>query len=91
MMDLFSLEDEDYQGMFITQSSSNESNTSVNSGIISDSSDFLSPCVSLISQNTTPAPVYPDISDEDDFVIPSSQVQESANRYVHLCHTCQLT
>ena len=85
-MDLFSLEDEDYQGMFITQSSSNESNTSVNSGIISDASDFSSPCVSLVSQNTTSAPAYSDISDEGDLVIPSSQVPESNKRYVHLCH-----
>ena len=39
-------------------------------GLIDDPTDFSSPCKSLISSK---APVYLDISDDDEFIIPCSQ------------------
>ena len=68
-MDLFSLEDDDGNDLFITQSS-NSSNGNNSNSVIGDGSDFSSPCVSLVSKNA--APQYEDISD-DDFEIPCSQ------------------
>ena len=74
-MEVFSLEDEDYSGMFLTQSSHLD-NISDNSMILPDPMDFGSPCVSLISKTQ---PHYSDIS-EDEFVdIPCSQVAENSS------------
>ena len=74
-MDLFSLEeDDDYEGLFITQSSSN----SDNSGLLGNPEDFTSPCVSLEAQKGHGAQ-YSDISDYD-FDIPSSQISQDRNK-----------
>ena len=76
-MELFSLED-DYRDIFITQSDKvvndkvNESNESSGKSVIfGDPLDFSSPCVSLVS--STSDVHYSDISDDDNFDIPSSQ------------------
>ena len=77
MAEVFSLED-DYGDLFITQSDNNLNvDSSQNykneeeSGILSDPFDFSSPCVSMISKQKEPQ--YSDISDAEDFEIPSSQ------------------
>ena len=72
MDNVFSLED-DYGDMFITQSDRvlNQSD-SEKSEILKDPMDFSSPCVSLVSSQSSMH--YSDISDDDDiFEIPSSQ------------------
>ena len=74
MMDVYSLEKDDCNDLFITQSSGdNKINSSLS--VIGDGSDFSSPCVSLVKSSTgvCNVPQYEDISDED-FDIPSSQL-----------------
>ena len=73
-MDVFSLEDDDGNELFITQSS-NDDNATNGLSIIGDGNDFLSPCVSILdkSKGVSDQQHYEDISD-DDFEIPSSQV-----------------
>ena len=71
-MDTFSIEDDDGDSLFITQSS-DKSDKSDNVGILGDSSDFSSPCVSLISSGKVGDAQYSDIS-EDEFDIPCSQI-----------------
>ena len=57
-------------------------------GILPDPMDFSSPCVSLVSQPPPVATQYSDISDSEDFDIPSSQIIQEANRCVfYLCVT----
>ena len=69
---LFSLEDDDYNSLFITQSSNNdtvesmdvvcvEENNDENVQFGINSQDFMSLCVSLVTQK----PWYEDISDDD--------------------------
>ena len=70
-MDVFSLEDEEYSDLILTQSSS-ISKVSEKSVIMPDPMDFQSPCVSLISKNSME---YSDISDDDFERIPCSQVE----------------
>ena len=65
-MDVFSLEEDDGNELFLTQSSNSDKQVNPNFGILGDSSDFSSPCVSLVR------PVYEDIS-EDEFEFPSTQ------------------
>ena len=73
-MDTFSLEDEDCDELFITQSSSNGGDNSdtteimKSSPVLSDGNSFSEPLVSVLDTK------YSDISDED-FNIPSSQKQ----------------
>ena len=77
-MDNFSLEDNDSQSLFITQSS----NSDISNIITGDPSDFSSPCVSLLSQREGDDNAhYSDISD-DDFEIPSSQIPTNSSRSV---------
>ena len=82
-MEVFSLED-DYGDMFITQSGGintgddNSSNNSVQ--VLPYPMDFSSPCVSLTSSNNVPQ--YSDISDDEDFQIPPSQMQIEATENV---------
>ena len=70
-MDVFSLEDEEYEHLFITQSSDN----SEKNAILEDPNDFSSPCVSLVPQRANIEARYSDISD-DEFDIPSSQISD---------------
>ena len=72
-MEMFSLEEDDSNGLFLTQTpsvtSQNEDKVG-EFGILGDPLDFTSPCVSLVSSRQDQ---YSDIS-EDEFVdIPSSQ------------------
>ena len=80
---VFSLEDEDYGNMFITQESGNNENlignldNSDNEGeffLGVKATDFASPCVSQVTSHQNA--MYSDISDAEDFEnfeIPSSQ------------------
>ena len=71
-MELFLLEEDDGNDMFITQSSYLDSSSNSNYGsILGNANDFKSPCVSIanpLSQD------YSDISDDDFVNIPCSQV-----------------
>ena len=82
MMEIFSLEEEDSAGLFITQGGIVNNDNCGNNSILGDPMDFKSPCVSLVSQPkvNTNAAEYSDISDDDDFEIPSSQVCASGTR-----------
>ena len=75
-MSVFSLEEDDCESLFITQSSMNSGNSQNNDGILGDPMDFSSPCASVISRESATQGKYSDISD-DDFEIPCSQ--KSAN------------
>ena len=73
-MNVCSLEDDDYEGLFITQSDNSSSGSSNNLSILGDGTDISSPCVSLIPPKQKADEChYSDISD-DDFEIPSSQI-----------------
>ena len=78
-MEVCSLEDDDYNGLFITQSDPVRSSNDASVKILPDGSDFSSPCVSLMLHTTASQSQYEDISDNEIFDIPSSQ----ANRYVN--------
>ena len=80
-MEFCSLEDEECSQLFITQESKDNSNyeknencekMEVNDSVYlgNSSTDFSSPCVSLVSRDS----IYSDISDDDDFELPSSQL-----------------
>ena len=73
-MELFSLEDEDYSALILTQSN-NVDKVSQESRILPDPMDFQSQCVSLISKLEQH---YSDISDDDFTDIPCSQVAPSS-------------
>ena len=86
-MDVCSLEDYKCSQLFITQEakdncgnllSENCENMDTNDDVFlgNSSSDFRSPCVSMLSKDS----IYSDISDDEDFQLPSSQV---GNRYVY--------
>ena len=75
-MDVFSLEDDDVSGLFLTQSSDKSVSQVNDSVILKDPFDFSSPCVSLVSQPKPNDVLYSDISDSEDFNIPSSQIQQ---------------
>ena len=64
IMDIFSLEDEDNNGLFITQSGVNglEAVNVTGGPITGDHADFQSPCVSLIGGRNSQ---YSDILDDD--------------------------
>ena len=70
---VFSLEDEDYNHMFITQECKNnensvmeveESDGELDKFLGVSATDFSSPCVSIVKGVK---PVYSDISDDDDY------------------------
>ena len=82
-MELCSLEDDDYCGLFITQSDPVVQNSSDGVKILPEGNDFESPCISLVSQVSGQKPIYEDISDDEIFNIPSSQVPKQTERYVY--------
>ena len=71
-MDIFSLEEDDCDNLFITRSSNSNGNSQnldvgvTNSPVLGDTTDFQRPCFSLLDSK------YSDIS-EDEFDIPCSQ------------------
>ena len=87
-MDVFSLEDEDYSQMFITQSSPKRVDLVDSSPILGDGNDFSSPLVSLVPKRNEELPQYSDISDDDFIDLPSSQIVKnspaSSGRYVFI-------
>ena len=62
IMEVFSLEDDDGNDLFITQSSTLDKDLSQNNSILGDSANFSSPCVSIIPGVSAH---YSDISDDD--------------------------
>ena len=73
-MDVFSLEEDDYGDMFITQSSSNSSQVESSGNkveILGDGADFVRPMCSLVSNVEDKSCKYSDISEDEDFEIPS--------------------
>ena len=79
-MDVFSLEEDEYEGLFITQGSCGVQESSSNKGILGDPSDFKSPCGSVFHTNSTGDSTYEDISDSEDFQILCSQKQEPVSK-----------
>ena len=83
MMDMFSLEHEDCNELFITQTSPKYNRESSQNAlsILGNGDDFGSPLVMVGSQGEMRSNVahYEDISD-DDFEIPSSQKTELVSR-----------
>ena len=74
-MEVFSLEDDDGNDLFITQESQMDKNNrkSEGSSILGDPLDFQSPCASLINTH------YSDISDDDLMEIPCSQISQNTS------------
>ena len=72
-MDMFSLEDDDANELFITQTPSSSNVGIGNSGIMADNMDFTSPCKSLIPDGVQKKFDFSDISDDEIFEIPCSQ------------------
>ena len=84
-MDVFSLEDDDCNDLFITQSSNSDESAekvSNNVQILGKDTDFSSPLCSIVSGSKPAEAQYSDISDEEDFQIPSSQMNNMTTRYV---------
>ena len=77
-MSAFSLEDDDCESLFITQSSV-KSDESVNDvGILPDPLDFSSPCESLVSRGNISESKYSDISDDDSEIPPSQNSMDTS-------------
>ena len=79
-IDVFSLEEDDYNGLFITQSDNSVRNVAESNKIPLDRSDFSSPCISIVLQQSMDRPVYEDISDVNDLEISSSQMDKNDER-----------
>ena len=75
-MEVFSLEEKTYDGMFLTQTPRIQQGTSQNNSILGVSSDFQLPCRSLLANPNFHIGEYSDISDAEDFDIPSSPMQQ---------------
>ena len=58
IMDVFSLEDNNADGLFLTQSVSSSVGSVSNAGILGDPLDFQSPCVSLVSKTENENTIY---------------------------------
>ena len=69
-MELFSLEEDDGNDLFITQSSHLDNNNRQNVSILGSPTDFASPCASILNANSSQ---YSDISDDEFVDIPCSQ------------------
>ena len=72
-MELFSLEDDDARELFITQTPSVQKDGSGLVGLLGDPMDFSSPCKSVVAETKNNEMEFSDISDAEDFDIPSSQ------------------
>ena len=79
MMEVLSLEDDEYEGLFITQSDRivNGSDGGGISGVVNEGN---SNAATSLSQADADVPMYSDISDDDAFEIPSSQQQIPVER-----------
>ena len=85
VMEVFSLEEEECGGLFLTQQSNineGDEQEDENSGENGDdksffglsASDFTSPCVSLVGRNVPNVPQYSDISEGDEDFVDSQKV-----------------
>ena len=74
-MELFSLEEDEGNELFITQTPSEKKDEDKFGGILGDPMDFSSPCKSVIGEGNNTSQQYSDISDDENFDIPSSQMQ----------------
>ena len=79
-MEICSLEDDDYEGLFITQSDKSLNNSGItgNSSILGDPMDFSSPLVTLTPRGENKMPEYSDISDDELDPFPCSQNYQSS-------------
>ena len=86
-MELYSLEEDEENELFITQTPSESNGVENFGGLIGDPMDFQSPCALLVGNKK---PQYSDISNEEDFEIPCSQVtNKTSDRLVKLtCSQC---
>ena len=88
IMEVFSLEDDGFSNLFLTQESRNSAvlhNGSGCTAVLPDPMDFSSPCVTLTpGSNDSTGCVYEDISDSENFQIPSSQEAKQSVRFVVL-------
>ena len=87
-MEVFSLEEEECGGLFLTQNSRNHNGESEEFANKEDKSrednffgmdpfDFTSPCVSMICRNTERNTLYSDISDDEkDFQNPANDTEQ---------------
>ena len=82
IMDMCSLEEDDYSGLFITQADPVKKDSNDGVKILPEGNDFEVPCISLVSQVSVHKPIYEDISDDEIFDIPSLQVSQITERYV---------
>ena len=80
-MDVFSLEEAECNALLITQSDTKIDIEDKSVEILLDGNVFQSLCISLLSQQSANEAVYEDISDAEDFKIPSSQVSSQVNRW----------
>ena len=85
-MEVFSFEEDDGNDLFLTQRSSSDGGNvgeNNNKGILGDPMDFSSPVVGVVSGTANQLGcTYEDISDEEDFQIPCSQVANNDQRSV---------
>ena len=77
-MEVMSLEEDDYKSLFITQSDKVLNNDNVGISQESAKSDVMD--YGLLAQAEGELPVYSDISDAEDFDIPSSQMNNKKER-----------
>ena len=82
-MEVYSLEDEDCNDLFITQQSPSDKSDKISgemsaNKVLNDPMDFQSPCVSLVGNSQ----IYSDISDDEFVDIPLSQ---NARNYRNDC------
>ena len=84
-MELFSLEDDECNELFITQkdSSISEAKIDQNGQIFGDPMDFSLPMVTLTPHGECSQTQYSDISDDDFDMIPSSQVSQNSNESIN--------
>ena len=77
-MDTFSLEDDDANELFITQTPSKNNNGVELIGNLADPMDFSTPCQSLIPAGVPKRMEFSDISDDEIFDIPCSQRNDNS-------------
>ena len=75
IMDVFSLEEDDCSELFITQSDPKVVQNSGESDECNNGASSSGSFMSLLMSSSSDFPQYEDISDDDDFEIPSSQIR----------------
>ena len=84
-MELYSLEEDDARDLFITQTPCVDNGGAHLSSLVEDEMDFSVPLRSFVAGGQNANANYSDISDDDVFEIPCSQVDNTKkSRYVHV-------